>query len=73
MFSDLEMQYCGESLNLNSRINTHKMNSEFANCYISIHVMMKCKPHHLKEREVDLIGAYMAEKGIGPRLQYKKR
>ena len=71
IFSDVEMQYCGESKNLHNRMNAHKKNPLLRHCYVSIHSMPNCKPHHLKEREVDLIGAYMAEKGVGPRLQYQ--
>ena len=73
IFSEFEMEYCGESKNLRSRINFHKRNPAFSDCYVSIHTMSDCKQHHLKEREVDLIGAYTAENGIGPKHQYKKK
>jgi hypothetical protein len=72
IFTELEMYYCGESSDLHSRIKSHKRNPSFSNCYVSVHTMPNCKPHHLKEREVDLFGAYTAEQGKGPIHQYTK-
>ena len=63
--------YCGESKQLSARISTHKKNPNFIDSSISYHLMPNARSHHLKEREVDMIGAYFESYGVGPKYQYK--
>ena len=65
------MLYCGETKRLSDRINTHKKNRIFIGSSISYHVIPNARSHHLKEREVDMIGAYFESSGAGPKYQYK--
>ena len=65
------MLYCGETQQLSDRINTHKKNPNFIDSSISYHLMPNARSHHLKEREVDMIGAYFESSGAGPKYQYK--
>ncbi len=65
------MLYCGETRQLSDRLNTHKRNSLFKDASVSYHVMLGARSHHLKEREVDMIGAYFESSGASPKHQYK--
>jgi len=65
------MLYCGETKRLSARISTHKKNPNFIDSSISYHLMPNARSHHLKEREVDMIGAYFESSGAGPKYQYK--
>jgi len=64
------MLYCGETKQLSARIRAHMKNEIFVNSAISYHVMPNARSHHLKEREVDMIGAYFESSGVCPRHQY---
>ncbi|MDB2318011.1 GIY-YIG nuclease family protein [bacterium] len=64
------LAYCGESLSLRKRLSTHSKNSNFKNTNCLYSVMPDAEPHHLKEREVDMIGAYYAITSQSPTYQY---
>lgn len=66
-----EVVYLGESTQLASRLRTHSNAPQFAGCCASFHRMPDVMDHHLREREVDLIGAYYAVKRRVPLHQYR--
>jgi hypothetical protein len=66
-----EVVYLGESKTLRSRIGTHAKDPRFRNCLVSYCSMANPQPHQLKERETDLIGAYILATDKAPRYQYK--
>jgi hypothetical protein len=69
---DGELLYLGESKDLSKRINHHRKDHRFQGSEISYNGMQDPFPHQLKEREVDLIGAYyLAESKTPPRHQYR--
>jgi len=70
IFNDDEMLYCGESINLLKRMATHRRNVKFQGATLSFVAMKNVLGHQLKEREVDLIGAYFEQKGTHPIHQY---
>jgi len=70
IFNDDGMLYCGESTSLKNRMTTHKRNAKFQGATVSYSIMKNALEHQLKEREVDLIGAYFELYGIHPRHQY---
>jgi len=70
IFNDDQMLYCGESTNLKTRMTTHKRNEKFHGAKASFTVMKKALVHQLKEREVDLIGAYYELHGTHASYQY---
>ena len=70
IFKDNMMLYCGETKELKGRLNEHKRNPNFSNSKASFSVMNNCLPHQLKEREVDLIGAYFELRKTPPIHQY---
>jgi hypothetical protein len=65
-----ELAYCGESHSLRKRLSTHSKNSNFKNADCFYSVMPNAESHHLKEREVDMIGAYYAITSRCPTYQY---
>ncbi|MFC2141881.1 GIY-YIG nuclease family protein [Acidobacteriota bacterium] len=71
IFNSKEMLYCGETKNMTSRLSSHKINKKFLNSFVSYHLMPGAPAHHLKEREVDMIGSYFEEFGYGPKFQYR--
>jgi hypothetical protein len=71
IIKDGRLAYIGESKRLGSRIKTHSSNPNFSNCVISLHVMPTAKPHQLKEREADLIGAYYLKTKESSLFQYR--
>ncbi len=62
--------YCGESMNLRDRINSHKRNQLFSNANVSFCEIFDAQPNQLKEREVDTIGAYYEAFSKCPLYQY---
>lgn len=62
--------YCGESMNLRDRINSHKRNQLFSNANASFCEIFDAQPNQLKEREVDMIGAYYEAFSKCPLYQY---
>lgn len=70
IFNNNVMLYCGETKDLKKRLNIHKRNSNFFHSKVSFIVMENSLPHQLKEREVDLIGAYFELRKTPPVHQY---
>ncbi len=64
--------YCGESQNLSRRIS-HYQEGVLREALLNYAVMPSAQPNHLKEREVDMIGAYFLLKEKCPRFQYTGR
>jgi hypothetical protein len=62
--------YLGESKSIKSRMREHAARFREQEMEASWVEMPDALPHHLKERETDLIGAYFKTKGAPPRLQY---
>ena len=62
--------YCGESMNLKARIGSHKRNQLFSNASIACCAMPRAQSNHLKEREVDMIGAHYDAISECPLHQY---
>ena len=63
--------YVGQSAKLRDRINQHRQNRVFSDTKISYHLMPEAESHQLKEREVDLIGAFYKLMGEAPNFQYQ--
>ena len=62
--------YLGESKSLRNRLSSHLANKRFDGCRYSYCKMPDALPHHLKERETEMIGAFYLEYGVPPREQY---
>ena len=67
---DDEFVYFGQSKNLRARLQTHSHDPRFLGGVLSTHSMPDALPHHLLERETDLIGAHLSLTGKPPRCQY---
>jgi hypothetical protein len=67
-----ELLYCGQSINLKDRISSHKRNQLFGSASIAFFTMPGAQLNHLKEREVDMIGAYYDALSKCPVYQYSK-
>jgi hypothetical protein len=65
-----EVVYLGESSALWNRLMTHAATYKGQSMTASWVAMPGALPHHLKERETDLIGGYYKQVGVPPRLQY---
>lgn len=66
-----EVVYVGESANLRSRLKAHSRKYRELGLAADIVVMPGALAHHLKEREVDVIGAFYKVTGRPPVLQYR--
>jgi hypothetical protein len=73
LMKDQRLLYVGESRSLRSRLSTHSKDSRFLNCEVSYHCMPGALPHHLKEREADLVGSCVLHTSQAPLLQYSPR
>jgi hypothetical protein len=65
-----KLLYVGESRSLRSRLSTHSKDIRFLGCEVSYHSMPDAPPHHLKERETDLIGSCLLHTKQVPLFQY---
>ena len=65
-----KLLYVGESRSLRSRLSKHAKDLRFLGCEISYHCMPDAFPHHLKERETDLIGSCLLHTKQVPLFQY---
>jgi hypothetical protein len=65
-----DLVYMGESRNLRARLGSHARTAPFAGCMASFVIMDGTYPHHRKERETDLVGAYYMRESRPPRYQY---
>jgi hypothetical protein len=65
-----KLLYVGESRSLRSRLSTHAKDLRFLDCEVSYHSMPDALPHHLKEREADLIGSCLLHTKQVPLFQY---
>ena len=63
--------YLGESNELSARLQSHHRNYRFEALSASWVVMEGAFPHHLREREADLIGAFYKQVGKPPKFQYR--
>ena len=63
-----EVLYVGESHDLADRLTSHTRRFT-GDKFVSYVEMQTALPHHLKEREVDLIGAFYREERRPPRFQ----
>lgn len=68
--SEGQLLYVGESRQLASRLAAHARDQRFKDCQVSCHFMPDALPHQLKERETDLIGAYVLQMSKPPLFQY---
>lgn len=68
-----DIVYFGESKNLKNRIISHSKNINFEKSLVSVHEMFGAYPYQLKEREVDLIGAYYLSTKSSPKYQYNPK
>lgn len=64
--------YLGESKSLRNRLSSHLSSERFDGCQYSYCAMPDAQPHHLKERETDMIGAYYLAYGVPPSQQYSQ-
>lgn len=62
--------YCGEATNLHQRIGHYRRRGLLEGTSIDFAVIDAAESNHLKEREVDMIGAYYASEGKCPSYQY---
>ena len=62
--------YCGESMNFKERISNHKRNHLFNSANIAFFPMPGAQHNHLKEREIDMVGAYYEFLSQCPLYQY---
>jgi hypothetical protein len=67
---DGRVVYLGESKSLRDRLSAHRRRFSEWEVSASWVEMRGALPHHLKERETDLIGAYFLACGVPPRFQY---
>jgi hypothetical protein len=67
---DGKLLYVGESRSLRSRLSKHAKDLRFLSCEVSYHCMPDALPHHLKEREADLIGSCLLHTKQIPLFQY---
>jgi hypothetical protein len=65
-----KLLYVGESRSLRSRLSKHAKDLRFLGCEVSCHCMPDAFPHHLKEREADLIGSCLLHTKQVPLFQY---
>ena len=65
-----KLLYVGESRSLRSRLSKHAKDLRFLGCEVSYHCMPDALPHHLKERETDLIGSCLLHTKQVPLFQY---
>jgi hypothetical protein len=65
-----EVVYLGESKSLKDRLRAHAIRFVGQEMECSWVEMPGALPHHLKERETDLIGAFFSVRETPPRLQY---
>ena len=65
--------YVGESIMLRDRLRAHAAWRSAMTLRASYVPMWPVLPHHLKERETDLIGAFYEQVGEPPVLQYRGR
>ncbi len=70
LVKDGKLLYVGESRSLRSRLATHATALRFLESQVSYHCMSDALAHHLKEREVDLIGSCLVHTNRPPLLQY---
>lgn len=70
LMKDDKLLYVGESRSLRSRLSTHAKDLRFLDCVVSYHSMPDALPHHLKEREADLIGSCLLHTQQVPLFQY---
>ncbi len=66
-----EVAYFGQSMNMRHRLVTHARDPRFRGGTYRVHLMPGARPHHLLERETDLIGAFFALRGETPAWQYR--
>lgn len=57
-------------MNLKERIHNHKQNHLFNSASIAFFAMPGAQHNHLKEREIDMIGAYYESLSQCPLYQY---
>jgi excinuclease UvrABC nuclease subunit len=65
-----DVVYLGESKSLKNRMQAHASRFREQAIEASWVEMPNALPHHLKERETDLIGAFFSARKVPPRLQY---
>lgn len=70
LVKDEKLLYVGESRSLRSRLSKHAKDLRFSSCEASCHAMPDALPHHLKEREADLIGSCLLHTNQVPLYQY---
>ncbi|MFT7670609.1 MAG: hypothetical protein ACI8X5_003320 [Planctomycetota bacterium] len=66
-----EVIYFGQSVDLANRLGTHAGDPRFQGGSYRAHVMPGARPHHLLERETDIIGAFFELEGVPPAWQYR--
>lgn len=67
---EAKLLYIGETRSLRLRLSTHSRDLRFLDCDVSYHCMPEAPPHHLKEREADLIGSFVLHMNETPPFQY---
>ncbi len=70
LFQNERVVYLGESTLLRTRLTAHMRRPNGSELSASWVEMEDALPHHLKERETDLIGAFFKTAGAPPLLQY---
>jgi hypothetical protein len=70
LVKDRKLLYIGESRSLRSRFSKQAKDLRFLGCEVSYHCIPDSPPHHLKEREADLIGSCLLHTKQVPLFQY---